>query len=227
MGNFYLDIETTGLDPEKDKILTIQYQELERNTGEAKGELIILKEWESSEKEIIQKFIANTSILDAYAFSFVPVGYNLGFEHKFLKQRAIVHHLPPIDILNNPFIDLRAIGILMNGGEFKGSGLDKLTGKISDGKNIPILYNNSEYESIVSYIQMETREFIKFNSWLYKKLPDLLKEFDAAIVYGKKEEKVEAPKGPISGIRICPLCTKQIFPEQEHCAECGVETINY
>ena len=39
MGNFYLDIETTGLDPTKDKILTIQYQELDRNTGEAKWEL--------------------------------------------------------------------------------------------------------------------------------------------------------------------------------------------
>ncbi|MCK5449875.1 ribonuclease H-like domain-containing protein [Candidatus Pacearchaeota archaeon] len=181
MGNFYLDIETTGLNPEKDKILTIQYQELDRNTGEAKGELIILKEWESSEKEIIQKFIADTTILDDYAFSFIPVGYNLNFEHNFLIKRAKIHGLPPIDILNNPFIDLRAIGILMNGGEFKGSGLDKLTGKVSDGKNIPILYNNSEYKSIVSYIQMETREFIKFNVWLYKKLPDLLKEFEATL----------------------------------------------
>ena len=39
MVNFYFDIETTGLNPKKDKILTIQYQELDRNTGEPKGEL--------------------------------------------------------------------------------------------------------------------------------------------------------------------------------------------
>jgi len=207
MGNFYLDIETTGLDPEKDKILTIQYQELERNTGEAKGELIILKEWESSEKEIIQKFITDTNILDSYAFSFVPVGYCLSFEHKFLMQRAKMHGLPPIDILNNPFIDLRAIGILMNGGEFKGSGLDKLTGKVSDGRNIPIFYNNSDYESIVNYIKMETGEFIKFNAWLYKKLPDLLKEFEGTILT-REEEKVEVLTESVSGVRICPVCIK-------------------
>ncbi len=51
MAQHYLDIETTGLDPEIDQIITIQYQELDRNTGEAVGELTILKAWESSEKE--------------------------------------------------------------------------------------------------------------------------------------------------------------------------------
>ena len=77
MGNYYLDIETTGLDPEKDKILTIQYQELDRNKGEAVGELVVLKEWESSEKEILRKFLFETYILDEYPFSFIPTGYNL------------------------------------------------------------------------------------------------------------------------------------------------------
>ena len=184
MGQFYLDIETTGLDPRKDKILTIQYQELDRNTGEAKGELIILKEWESSEKEIIQQFIRNTNLLEGHIFGFIPVGYNLNFEHNFLKQRAIINNLDNIDILDRPFIDLRAIGILMNSGEFKGSGLDKLTGKESNGKNIPMWYNNGEYELILRYIQIETQEFIKFNQWLYKKMPEMLIEFkkDAGLI---------------------------------------------
>ena len=31
--NYYLDIETTGLDELHDKIITIQYMELERNTA--------------------------------------------------------------------------------------------------------------------------------------------------------------------------------------------------
>lgn len=177
MAQFYLDIETTGIDPNKDKILTIQYQELGRNTGDAAGELIILKEWESSEKEIIEKFIRDTKVLDQYKFNFIPVGYNLNFEHNFLKTRAKLYGLLNIDILDHPFIDLRAIGILMNKGEFSGSGLDKLTGKDGTGKNIPIWYNNGEYDLIIRYIKIETAEFIKFNRWLYSKMPELLYEF--------------------------------------------------
>ena len=100
MATFYIDIETTGLDPEKDKIITIQFQELDRYTGDATGELIILKEWESSEKEIISQFIEKSNILDDYDFSFVPIGYNLGFEHNFLKARSEINNLPSLDILH-------------------------------------------------------------------------------------------------------------------------------
>ena len=177
MPNFYFKIETTGLNPKQDKILTIQYQELDRNTGEPKGELIILKEWESSEKNILAKFLSETKIQDRYAFSFIPVGYGLGFEHNFLKERTLIHGLPSVDILYKPFIDLKVIGVLMNHGEFKDSGLDKLTGKNRIGRIIPIWYNNGEYEKIIEYVKQEAKEFLKFNSWLHKKLPELLIQF--------------------------------------------------
>ena len=53
--NYYLDIETTGLDPLQNKIITIQYMELERNTAKPMRPLKILKEWESDEKNNTQK----------------------------------------------------------------------------------------------------------------------------------------------------------------------------
>ena len=43
MNCYYLDIETTGLDPLQSKIITIQYMELERNTAKPVGPLNILK----------------------------------------------------------------------------------------------------------------------------------------------------------------------------------------
>ena len=177
MGNYYFDIETTGLDPKKNKIITIQYQELDRNSGEAVGDLVILKEWESTEKEILEKFIADSKIASNYAFDFIPSGYNLGFEHNFLKERTALHSLNPLDILSKPFLDLRAFGIIMNKGEFKGSGLDKLTGKETSGRNVPIWYQNKDFDRIIKYIENETKSFIEFNAWLYKEMPDCLQKF--------------------------------------------------
>ncbi len=177
MPNYYLDIETTGLAPQKDKIITIQYMEVHRNTAEAIGPLKILKEWESSERDILQKFLRDSRITDPYPFSFVPLGYNLGFEHNFLRERCATYGLPAVDILNNPFIDLRACGIIMNKGEFKGSGLDHITGKPHDGSAIPGWYQNKEYGRIVDYVETEAREFIKFAVWLYRELPPCLAKF--------------------------------------------------
>tara|TARA_B100000315_G_scaffold123385_1_gene113403 strand:+ start:107 stop:352 length:246 start_codon:yes stop_codon:yes gene_type:complete len=56
MSDYYFDIEINpgGQKPgyKNDEILTIQFQGLDSRTGERKGELNILKSWESSEREI-------------------------------------------------------------------------------------------------------------------------------------------------------------------------------
>ena len=171
--NCYLDIETTGLDPLQSKIITIQYMELERNTAKPIGPLNILKEWESDEKTILKKFISDSGVADKYPFAFIPVGYNLEFEHKFFWQRCMSNALQPVDILNRPFLDLKTVGVIMNKGEFKGAGLDKLTNKPQSGKNIPRLYDEKNYGEIEKYIKIETESFCEWLAKLYVRLPKL------------------------------------------------------
>jgi len=171
--NCYLDIETTGLDPLQSKIITIQYIQLERNTAMPVGPLKILKEWESDEKTILKKFITDSGVGDKYPFAFVPVGYNLEFEHKFFWQRCMSNGLQPVDILNRPFLDLKTVGVIMNRGEFKGASLDKLTNKPQSGRNIPRLYHEKNYGEIERYIEKETKSFCEWLAKLYVRLPKL------------------------------------------------------
>ena len=176
MANYYFDIETTGLDPEKCKIITIQFQELDSFSGEGKGDLVILKAWESSERDILEKFIKMSGICES-KWNFIPHGYNLKFEHDFLMKRAEIYGLPKIDILGGPFIDLHPIGIMMNRGQFRGSGLDNITGKVGDGLDVLEMWTFDAYDKIEEYVRREASEYIRFYVWLKKRMPELLKEF--------------------------------------------------
>ncbi|MDD3126846.1 MAG: ribonuclease H-like domain-containing protein [Candidatus Izemoplasmatales bacterium] len=176
MSNYYLDIETTGLDPKIDSIITIQFQELDR-FGNPKGKLIILKSWESSEKEIVNHFIQIYKGNNSSPFNFIAVGFNLNFEHKFLKEKAKQYGFGDFEILDNPSIDLKSIGVLMNNGNFVGSGLDKISGKETDGKQVPEWHKNQEYDKIIEYVTMETKEFIRLYAWLCKEMPNCQKRF--------------------------------------------------
>lgn len=82
-----------------------------------------------------------------------------------------------IDIANSPHLDLFFTGVKMNDGMFKGAELDKITGKPMDGSIIPKWYAGKEYDKIVDYIESETKEYLKFANWLYRRLPGLLKDF--------------------------------------------------
>ena len=171
--NYYLDIETTGLNPYQHKIITIQYMELERNTAKPAGPLKILKEWESDEKTILTEFLSNSGINDDYKFNFIPVGFNLQFEHSFFYGRCIANNIKPINILNRPFLDLKTVGVIMNKGEFKGASLHNLTNKPHGRGNIPQLYAEKKYTEIENYVKMEAEEFSNFCAKLYVKLPKL------------------------------------------------------
>jgi len=175
MGNYFLDIETTGLNPEVDEIITIQFQKLDFDNGEPIKKLTILKAWETSEKDILKKFQA---IFGDDTWDFIAHGYNLKFENKFLKKRSIACGLEkPIKLFDRPTIDLHPVGILMNNGQFKGSGMDKITGKEGNGLFCLTLYNAKKYDKVIEYIKQEAREFLKFYVWLRKKMPQLKTEY--------------------------------------------------
>ena len=177
--NYYLDIETTGLNPYQHKIITIQYMELERNTAKPVGPLKILKEWESDEKTILTEFISNSGINDDYKFNFIPVGFNLQFEHSFLIGRCITNNIKPVNVLSRPFLDLKTVAVLMNRGEFKGASLHNMTNKPHGGGNIPQLYDEKKYGEIEDYIKKEADEFCNFCARLYTEMPHMFEKFKA------------------------------------------------
>ena len=164
---YYTDLETTGLNPEEDKILTLQYQPLDKD-GNPAGNLVILKEWEIGEEELIKRFL--------YIFKkweFIPVGMNLAFDFKFLFAKIKKYTGKEIDLNelgNIPHLDIKPILVLMNGGNFKGAKLSNFTSKGQNGIAIPEYYKNKEYNKIIGYVEKEADEFIKFYKYLKQNL---------------------------------------------------------
>ena len=163
MAHYYLDIETTGIDPQNDQILTIQFQKISVFTGKAMGPLNILNSWNNSEEDIVKEIAGY--MLDKHPWNFVPVGNNLTFEFKFLSNKFQKYLGKDIDVeffVTRPHIDLKSVMILANSGKFKGSHL--ILGKQGKGSDVPIWYENREYQKIIDYIEDETKCFLNFAS---------------------------------------------------------------
>ena len=161
----YFDIETLGFEPKTDELITIQTQEIYPN-GEPKGELVIYKRWGDqafTEKELIDK--AFTLLMNKNNLWNIPVGYNLRFEIKFLGTK-FEKQFPAIfnwgDLFYRPMLDLHPLGILSNKGEFKGSGLDKVSGKPHDGSIIPEWFKEKKFDKIDEYVAKEAAGFLEF-----------------------------------------------------------------
>ena len=171
---YYFDMETTGFDPSEDKIITIQFQKLHRYTGEPIGDLEILKEWESSEKDILTEFLPN---LIEEKWDFIMVGNNLLFEFMFLTYKAREYDLYEFDISHwhdRVSLDIKHILVMINKGNFKG--YPKLIGKTDIGAKVPEFYNDERWSEIVKYIQDEAEVFIKAFKVLKRVMPPLKEE---------------------------------------------------
>ena len=163
MGQYLLDLETTGLDFIKDKIITIQFREID-NEGNPISELFILKEWESSEEEIVKRFHKIFNVSDKWRF--IPITYGnfdlIFLYNKFKQYNLEISKTYDEFIYSKPYINLRGIGIFIKKIKFKDSGLDDITEKKRSGDIIPIWYHSKEYDKILLYIIDEMESFIKF-----------------------------------------------------------------
>lgn len=167
--------EVTPFDPKNCKIITIQFQQIDRY-GRGIGNLRILKEWESSEEDIITTF--SQVIQPENKWNFIPVGYNIYFDLGLFKERAKVYGINYdrwFIYHDLPTIDLKPICLALNNFQFKGSGLDKFTGKEHSGAIVPIWYQDKEYEKILEYIKKETEEFLLFYQKLKLAIPQFRK----------------------------------------------------
>ena len=163
MPHNYFDIETTGLNPEVDQIITIQYQKIALDNGTPEEELKVLKSWSPGwdEKKIISEILP--FLMSQNPFQFVPVGNNLNFEFRFLATKINKYFGMDLDagyFHSRPYIDLKPLMVLLNGGRFKGYHL--ILKKSISGSNVPIWYENKEYDKILNYIDAEAVAFTRF-----------------------------------------------------------------
>ena len=155
---YYFDIETTGDDPQQDRIVTVQYQPLADDLT-ALGPFQIITEWEWGEKQVIQMAL-DKGVLEP-TWDFVPVGNRLRFDLTFLVERATKWKLIEWDLaklkyywFTKPYVDLASILVLMNRGSLAGSSLHNFSDKES-GARVPKMYRSGHYSDIIDYVTRE------------------------------------------------------------------------
>ena len=137
-------------------------------------ELTILKAWESSEKRILEQFIYGSGVMNGI-WSFIPVGFVLKFENEFLKKKCEYYGISPVNLLAKPHVDMHSIAVLMNGNEFRGSGLDRI---MQTAKGcVPAWYAAREYGKIEKHIQEESAAFHDWFTWTKKEMPKLFSKW--------------------------------------------------
>ena len=174
--------ERVELTPETCRIITMQFQLLDRS-GSPASPLIVMREWETEggEEGMIRKLVAQNMGEGANPWEFIPVGYNVLFDLGMLRGRAEKYgiELDGWELYHQrPFIDIKHILLGMNSFAFRESGLDRFCGK-RNGKEVPFWYERAQngdeaaYGLIDEYVEQEAEEFVALYSRLKRELPRL------------------------------------------------------
>lgn len=176
MPAYYFAIEGYNVgenhDPANDTLITIQYQKIDLTSGEPLGALTILKEWESSEKNIVTLFHDQFFRPEMPVTHFIPVGMSLDYEYEMLIAKFRKYNLPAVTshqlYYQRPRFDLKPVIVLLNDGRFTGARLDSFSPKKFDESHMKKWYEHKEFKKIEHYIREEAEAFLKLLQYLNK-----------------------------------------------------------
>ena len=77
------------------------------------------------------------------------------------------------DIKNRPWLDLKHIIVLANGGTFKGASLERFSSKATGGNVIREYYTSKNYGKIEEYINNETESLLEVLQQIIRNMPKL------------------------------------------------------
>lgn len=171
MSFYYLDCETTGLDPERDELLTVQLQKFPDYHNHESGLLEIYTLWDHdmSEKSLLERVIP---YFKSSPFKFIPVGNNLLFDFKFLSSKIKKYFgwdVSPEYFLSRPHLDLKHTLVMINKGRFRG--YQQIMRKPKGGAMTQRWFIDQQYGKILDYIVDEADSFMKTYSRLVHTLP--------------------------------------------------------
>jgi hypothetical protein len=211
MPAYYLSIEgiKTGekTDPATDRLVTLQYQKIDLTRGETLDVLVILRVWESSEKEIVTTFYNQFFRPGTPVTQFIPVGLNLDYTYEMLLALFRKYGLTPPTShelwYQRPRFDLRPIIVLLNNGRFAGASLDAFSLKKGEDRHMEKWYDKKEFGRIEHYVREEATRFLKVLQYLSRnksRMGITLKEAHAAKQTPLTSPSAERP-APVSPSR--------------------------
>ena len=204
MPQYYFDIVTYSPgnkpDPEKDRIISIQYQKIDFRSGKPIQEIEILREWNTSEEAIVTQFYNKFFRGGQNKWIFIPVGYDLNTAWEII-TRKFEQYLGA-DFKNKnfhytiPHIDLASVVVLLNGGNFIGARLEKVTNLPDWKRNIKNWYPAGDFGSIEEHIKKSANSFLQFYQKAKKNMPVILEERRPALAAGPATESKPTPPPP-------------------------------
>ncbi len=181
----YFDIETfsdNGFRSSNTKIITIQYKDFD-------GNVRILKEWDSSESDILRKFFTEMKMIKKDDFLML-VGHNvLRFDIPMIMKRMVANGIGSADELHDFFHNVFVVDTLQcmlpfNNMRFKGLNTEEISKKlkISEPRHrnteIESFYRSRKFADIEKHALADL-EFIQDLYWKLKK-EDMAKIFSPA-----------------------------------------------